>query len=805
MQTAANNQAARQQTADTNYNNAADPLINAYNTWLTNRTTQADNDVQTLQNSLNSEIAGEQNTYSTAVAGFYTTEQSGIQAAQSTYNNAVAGFSATQASSDQAARNTYSSAVASAQQGLTAAQAAYNNTVNQLYQQAMQTGQPPNQSALQGAYATLESANHAYSNQTAQAAQGLQTSLGIDLNAYATSEGPAYVTLQDGIATATANYQEQVATVERTKDDNEAGDYANADGQLASIGATYENDVETQYEALQLQLAPLVKTREDAYAAAYSQYHYDSLAAWAALTGATADATQTKTKADTDAYAAYDLGLDGPKQTLDEQLAQAQANLADALAKANTTYNTSVMAADVQDAEAQVEAAVGYHTGLEAQMVGYINTVAPAWAAAIISASGNDPATTTWANAWASYMQSVVSDTEGELGQSDVIYQNTEDAMLNLGPGLASQVSAADKLLADQAGQAEVTQVTNDTTAIVAYDSKVIPAADTATKGQIDDARAEETAEINADVQDGQSHADNATVEAKADSSAQVAFLQQADPEIASDDEAERTKSASDTNQAAQDEATVTKQVDAATQQEADDLAGDGQTLVDGEAKANKNYVIAEVGQAVSNANTQAANTAATIAAEPDTSFPEGETIGAPGIYIDISGIHASVLLPLFDYTGKLTGYKFFSLWDASWSPSDPGGHQFDITNYLGFKRGYFQVKLLSPTFDPEDKFDYFVPTTQNGVTSMLNYASQSAAGVGMWYEWAWDNYNVLNGQTCVGLVIDTMDQANLWPKGRPMWWESGLNLGGAMQVAIPGVIKLPNADTSEYAVDPPL
>ena len=39
-------------------------------------------------------------------------------------------------------------------------------------------------------------------------------------------------------------------------------------------------------------------------------------------------------------------------------------------------------------------------------------------------------------------------------------------------------------------------------------------------------------------------------------------------------------------------------------------------------------------------------------------------------------------------------------------------------------------MKIFPATYNPEDHFDYFVPSTMAGVTKMLAYANKSAAGV---------------------------------------------------------------------------
>lgn len=494
-------------------------------------------------------------------------------------------------------------------------------------------------------------------------------------------------------------------------------------------------------------------------------------------------------KADTDAYGVYDLAADGPWQTLQEQLAQADADLADALANANTTYNTSVMAADVQDAKAYVAAQVAYDTGVEGAMNDYISMVAPAWAASIIAASGNDSGTTTWANAWAAYMIAAVSDGGNSQSQEDTVFQNTEDEMLDLGPGLSAQISAADKTLADQAGAAEVKQVTDDTNAVLACDAVTVPAQVTLTKGEIDNAHDEAVAEIKADKQDGETHATDEDTRAKGYSAAKLAFVQQVDPKIASDDEAERTRMASDGNQADQDVAAANKKVDTATETEVDDLVPDGKTLVDSEAKADKDYVKAQVKQAVDDANAQATATASAVAAEPDSTFTAGQTIGVPGIYIDIHGSSTDFALPVFDGNGSVSGYRYFSFTLA------PLPWYLVLTGGLGFHRGRVSMDLFPATFNPEYEFDYFVPTSNAAYQKMMDYA-MNALEHGM-------NYGFFFGRTGTGFTIDTMDEASLWPKLLPMAWQSGQLIGDNIEKWIKTQVKLPGYNTAGGLVLP--
>lgn len=74
-------------------------------------------------------------------------------------------------------------------------------------------------------------------------------------------------------------------------------------------------------------------------------------------------------------------------------------------------------------------------------------------------------------------------------------------------------------------------------------------------------------------------------------------------------------------------------------------------------------------------------------------------------------------------------------------------------------------------------------------LSAVLDYATNAFKQQGM-------SYSVWNGQRATGFTIDTMDQANLWPKNQPMFWDSGWNLAGEIPVAMPSLAeKLPGYD----------
>lgn len=137
-----------------------------------------------------------------------------------------------------------------------------------------------------------------------------------------------------------------------------------------------------------------------------------------------------------------------------------------------------------------------------------------------------------------------------------------------------------------------------------------------------------------------------------------------------------------------------------------------------------------------------------------------------------------------------MLGYEFFSF-----GPSESGW--LGIEDYIGLTTGTFSRQSLPATFNPELEYDFFVPATWDGYLKMMRYANQSVAGVSAFSAtWAWDNYNLINGQTCVGFVYDTMDQADLWPDLYHWSFWSWAHLLEVDLSVLPTSVKLPGYST---------
>lgn len=92
----------------------------------------------------------------------------------------------------------------------------------------------------------------------------------------------------------------------------------------------------------------------------------------------------------------------------------------------------------------------------------------------------------------------------------------------------------------------------------------------------------------------------------------------------------------------------MVKKVDTAQETETDNEVGDGETLVDQEAKANKDYTKGMTAHEVASMQANLIFNQNTIAAEPDSDFGGegvGSSVGAiPGIYSNVVSYHVEAL-----------------------------------------------------------------------------------------------------------------------------------------------------------------
>ena len=72
-----------------------------------------------------------------------------------------------------------------------------------------------------------------------------------------------------------------------------------------------------------------------------------------------------------------------------------------------------------------------------------------------------------------------------------------------------------------------------------------------------------------------------------------------------------------------------------------------------------------------------------------------------------------------------------------------------------------------------------------DGLNKMTLYAVNAATASNK------TNYSLITGNTCVGYVVDTMDEADLWPKWMHLTWYDGTAMGNVVSI-IPTAIKLP-------------
>jgi hypothetical protein len=508
-----------------------------------------------------------------------------------------------------------------ASQTLSQAQTAYQNTVNQIYMQAEMNHQPPDQGALNAAFATLEAANHAYSNTAAGAAASLTQTLGNDYVTYVQSEETAYVTEQDALNSALGTYDLAQLAAQKTEDDSDADALATCTTNTALINAAYNNDVGTHQEARDLQLAGFQATHDDAYATAQAGYNNAVSVAWQTQTEAYASAGQTRDNADAAAIASMDNQLADIQQQLSDELsgygetqvesdAAAQAAYSVAMGKAFDTDSTSYTNALVQADDQEVTNDVS----LGQQIVGAIT-------AALTGIYGNDPTVQAEIAAWTQYDNAVFG-----------AYQTLEDGCIN---------AAAAEQANDQS--ARLTQVNNDSAAEIALADLLAPLAqgsDLANDAAIDTQNHQDDAaivpfvtaetganvteiqqETTADVTDQQANTAAALLDAFGHIADALTYVQTVLPAMLQASVNETNQAATVTGILAQDADAQEHNDTAAAITEANLLIPAAESAAHKDAVAHQTYFNALAPIAAAAALATANQFAAFVAAEPDSNF----------------------------------------------------------------------------------------------------------------------------------------------------------------------------------------
>lgn len=696
-------------------------------------------------------------------------------------------FEAQQANSDGTVMQGYISTTGNADSTLQQAMDNYMSTVMQIENDAMMNGTAPDQGALDAAETALLAAQHQHANAYAGAVITADEGLGADEETFSTQEGPLYVTEQDAIATAIGNYLTNCAAAGHIRDDNEAGDAASDDTDDANIMAAYQNDVMSHWAAEQLSVDGFQKTLNDTLIDDEDQFQKAAGVAWAKQANSDSDAAQLKAKNDADAEAAYNLAIQGPWQIEQKQEMDAFKGQVHDYAVAQYNDDISIAAAIAEDLQQRAAAYLSNLSDIANAYTGYMNTLAPAWAAAVTSAAGGDPDTATWANDWASYLESVASEQVSTMVQELTDWINTGLEDVSAWQAMIPQIAQEDENLSVNEVAAYADHINKDAAAIVNYHNTAIPADQSAIKAEVDQARGEITQEINATQADVNSHADNEDTDQKAYNAAVLAWYQTLLPVAVAQYANEMNETAADVGKLAQNTADMTKKVDTANEKEIDDDVTDGETLVDSEAKANKDYAIKLTQHEIDSMQASLIQVQQTIAAEPDSDFSgeypgTGSTVGMPGIYINCASYHVEFALPLIDGNMHLTGFNLYSFAAAP-------GWQNNLTATL-LSQNMPSKTPKGPTYDPEAAYDYFLPTTYENYIRMLKYANTFSSQM--------QTYSVTSPtKTCVGFVNDTMKAGNVWPLaempgGSQHLPISGNNFGSRIENWIPNFIRLP-------------
>lgn len=490
----------------------------------------------------------------------------------------------------------------------------------------------------------------------------MTSGLGADENEFVTNQKPYYVQKEDAIAAAEGAYEKGVAAAAKVRDDNDADHYASADADEASITSAYNDDVATHYEALQLSLAGFQSTRSDAYVDAQAQYADDAATAWQKEQKGIADAEQQQANDDAAAYENYDTQIIGPWQTMQNQLASAEAQWAHDMAAAYASYATAMAAAQagqVSGYESAYDTAVG---DIEAGLNSYADIVSPALAAAVIAASGNDPNTTTWANAWASFNEQATALTASLMGQEAAQQDGVVSAVSAAYVGLVGQLNTESKNLEQQWGNGLVGLVSANVGAVASYAGQVLPQILATRQDEINAARLEAGKEIDADAQDIRQHAANDDQDAKDHDAHTLAYAQAVLPVglttfIEVDDEA-----AKDAGTLEGDAAAFVKQMDGAAVTEVGNLVTDGEAMIHTEAGATCDYDIALTAQQVASANAAATANVTAVLNAPDSQFA-GESFGGGMMFGDFTPTDPDSLMPDKDLPQPQSGFlsSFFS------------------------------------------------------------------------------------------------------------------------------------------------
>ncbi len=642
MATANANHTSSYTTAQNNYNSSAQPVINGYNSFVTTRTNQFNSDIANRDATCKTALTGEQTTFNNKVAGYASQEQSDLQAALTAYTNSIATCLATKSSSDQGAQNTFNQAVQGADQILNTAQNTYNNTVNQIYMQAMMNHTSPDQGQLQAAMNTLLTAKHTHANSVASAGATLAQSLGADWITYETQEGPIFVTYADAVATAIGSYTTKTATALHTMLDNMSDDYASDDQDDANITATFNSDLATHEEAEQVQLAGFTKTQLDADDDADAALANATIAAQAKYDNAEYDAELVQGEADLAANIAYDTNTEGPFQT--EQNAEAQANKDEEhdLSIAIQAYVNASAAAYDQDVLDRQNVYQGVVTEVGNAVTGLIDQLAPAWAATVIAASGNDPGTTTWANAWANYWKTAAGDDVSATEQIVAEQTGIVAQGITAHEGMVSQVATQDQTLADELGTAGLTQDKNDIAAEIADESTILPVANSTDDQIMSNIRATVGIEIAQTATDENSHVTNDTTDQKEYNTSWLTWVNTVMPVALSVGTAINGLWASAVGTIASDEAALAKNVDSKKESMTDNITTDWKSMIHNDALATKTYALAADNNVAATENTNQTNYVNTLAGLPDSQFASESNGGMSARPAQLGGMTTS-------------------------------------------------------------------------------------------------------------------------------------------------------------------
>ena len=607
--------------ANDQYETDAGYALEAYNDYVIPRTTTYNSDIQTLANTAQDDIQTAYNQFQTDVAPYAQTLAEDTQDAIDAFNDKVVQYQQTQAGKDAQAAQVYQQTMSGANQTLQGAIDNYNDALSVLYMDAMMNNMPVDQSEVDALTATLNAAKHQYAITEAGAEQTQTLAVGQDAVEFVTSKEDAYIVEQDAIATANGTFELAKAPLWETYVDAMADIISQYDADAAATTAAYRNDIAPKYADFVEAISGFEKTREDAISEATATHENSVADAWKEMANADADAAEIQTNDDRASAEDRDNDLAGIEENRENQLAQAMQQLISDQADAYEKYNNALAEAFTNNDKTKVSDEADFENGLIDQELTWVNSVAPAQAAAVINAAGGDPGVGTAANAWASYNISAMIYF-AQLAHGEVAAWKTEATDdLTAWQTEMDEDDAADKQLSKDLAAAWVIQVGGDAAAGTLFVQHVGVAHTTLVRDSTTAGKADIEAQASDAVAELSKVEDAWVIDAKAQTTAANTWVQTVAPKWLQETKDVETDAATNISQADVLADDAAHKAFHAMLTEAQTLVPQAENEVHDAAVAHKTFEIDTAIAQMNDANTAAANNVTDITNQPDENF----------------------------------------------------------------------------------------------------------------------------------------------------------------------------------------